>query len=112
MEVNVIGEEDSGNLKSVPLGSSIALVASKKPDLEASSNSKKCVKTVLLTFAQDGYDLAKQVACQIRSLNLGIGVVVLEENSDELEFCPESIYRWFHEVWLLPKFLTNYSQFY
>ena len=56
------------------------------------------MKTVILTFAQDGYQLAKQVATQIRSLNLGIGVLILEENREELEFCSESIYRWYQEV--------------
>ena len=56
-------------------------------------------KYVMLTFAEDGYELAKKVAARIRSLpHLGIGVLILEENRNELEFCTESIYRWYQEV--------------
>ena len=109
MEVSVVGEADPENLKSVPLRSSAPMAVNKNIDdrscssLHSFGNGDDCVKknyikTVLLTFAQDGYQLAKQVATQIRSLNLGIGVLILEENREELEFCSESIYRWYQEV--------------
>lgn len=104
MEVSVVGEADSENLKSVPTSSALATVNRSIVEHCGSTTvigdvvKKNYMKTVLLTFAQDGYELAKQVARQIRSLNLGIGVLILEENREELEFCGESIYRWYQEV--------------
>ena len=78
----MVGEADVANLESAPV--------------LGSRNSDK--KTVLLTFAQDGRELAYEVAHEIRSLDLGIGVVILEENEAEMDACSESIYRWFLEV--------------
>ncbi|KAI9563518.1 hypothetical protein GHT06_010981 [Daphnia sinensis] len=110
MEVSITGEGDPENLQSVPLGSSIPSVANHKAsENKQSCGKKKLTKTVLLTFTQDGYDLAKNVAFQIRSLNLGIGVLILEENRDELEFCSESIYRWYQEVdYVIPIITEGY----
>ncbi|XP_057376689.1 uncharacterized protein LOC130697912 [Daphnia carinata] len=110
MEVSITGEGDPENLKSVPLRTSIISVANHKASDDTNScDKKKLMKTVLLTFTQDGYDLAKNVAFQIRSLNLGIGVLILEENRDELEFCSESIYRWYQEVdYVIPIITKGY----
>ncbi len=112
MEVSVVGEADSDNLKSVPVSSSVLAAVNRNIVDHCGSAvigdvvKKNYMKTVLLTFAQDGYELANQVARQIRSLNLGIGVLILEENREELEFCGESIYRWYQEASL------NLSQVY
>lgn len=87
---NFVGEADVGNLESEP-------VLLKSSDT-IYSGKNKLKKTVLLTFAQDGRELAFKVAREIRSLDLGIGVVILEENEEEMDACSESIYRWFLEV--------------
>lgn len=110
MEVSITGESDTENLKSIPLGSSVALKVNHiSSDKTKSSDKKNLIKTILLTFTQDGYDLAKDIAGQIRSLNLGIGVLILEENRDELEFCSESIYRWYQEVdYIIPVITEGY----
>jgi hypothetical protein len=89
MAFSISGEADPENLKSVPLGSS-PLPIENNFQKDSEKKKMKYSKTVLLTFTQDGYEIAQQVARQIRSLNLGIGVLILEENRDELEFCGES----------------------
>ena len=107
MEFSITEEDDTENLKSVPLGSSLSPPIENK--LQNDFNKKKYKKTVLLTFTQDGYEIANQVALQIRSSNLGIGVLILEENRDELEFCGESIYRWYQEVdYVIPIITEEY----
>ena len=96
--VNIIGDEDTETSDSVPLTKSSADESIDQQKTQKIQKKKKYVKTVLLTFAQDGYDLAKRIAQQIRSLDLGIGVLILEEHRDEVETCGDSIFRWFHEV--------------
>jgi hypothetical protein len=110
MEFSITGEGDPENLKSVPLGSSLLPpIENKLQNDSKGSDKKKYKKTVLLTFTQDGYEIANQVARQIRSSNLGIGVLILEENRDELEFCGESIYRWYQEVdYIIPIITEEY----
>ncbi|EFX82465.1 hypothetical protein DAPPUDRAFT_302514 [Daphnia pulex] len=110
LEFSITGEGDPENLKSVPLGSSLSPPLENKLQIDSNgSDKKKYKKTVLLTFTQDGYEIANQVARQIRSSNLGIGVLILEENRDELEFCGESIYRWYQEVdYIIPIITEEY----
>lgn len=92
----VAGEADMPNgLMDAPLPQAPFVEAIQQANNQMRNNIRK---TFLLTFAQDGYELAKQVAQQIRNLNLGLGVLILEENEDELEFNSESIYRWYQEV--------------
>ena len=67
-------------------------------DLKKKLNKIEIKKVVMLTFAQDGYELALKVAERIRNLGLGFGVLILEENAEELKLCPEAIYRWYQEV--------------
>lgn len=93
---SIVGEADVGNLECSPFRRSDSSLSQTKSLDE--KKDVKCKKTVLLTFAQDGYELAKEVARRIRNLNIGIGVVILEENSDELDYCCDNIYRWFLEV--------------
>jgi hypothetical protein len=108
MAFSISGEADPENLKSVPLGSS-PLPIENNFQKDSEKKKMKYSKTVLLTFTQDGYEIAQQVARQIRSLNLGIGVLILEENRDELEFCGESIYRWYQEVdYIIPIITEEY----
>ena len=101
MEIVVCGEPDLGNLESVPCRNS-SPDEKEWMDLKQknanNSDKSKLKKTVMLTFAQDGREIAYQVAERIRSLNLGIGVLILEENEDEMDSCSDSIYRWFLEV--------------
>ena len=109
MAFSISGEADPENLKSVPLGSSPTLPIENNFEKDSEKKKMKYSKTVLLTFTQDGYEIAQQVARQIRSLNLGIGVLILEENRDELEFCGESIYRWYQEVdYIIPIITEEY----
>nr|CAH0101877.1 unnamed protein product [Daphnia galeata] len=91
MAFSISGEADPENLKSVTLGSSPSLPIENNFQKESEKKKMKYSKTVLLTFTQDGYEIAQQVARQIRSLNLGFGVLILEENRDELEFCGEKV---------------------
>lgn len=95
--LHIVGEEDpesSDLLQAIPTNVSL------KYDTDG-QKKKRYTKTILLTFAQDGYELAKKVAQQMRSLNLGLGILILEEHRDELEFCGDSLFRWFHEVRIL-----------
>lgn len=96
---SIVGEADVGNLECAPFPRSHSSL-SQGNSLLVDPNKKevKLKKAVLLTFAQDGYEIAKEVARQIRNLNLGIGVLILEENRDELDYCCDNIYRWFLEV--------------
>lgn len=91
---SIVGEADIGNLECSPYPrAESSLLQAKSPK---EKKETKCRKTVLLTFAQDGYETAKEVARQFRNLN--VGVVILEENRDELDYCCDNIYRWFLEV--------------
>ena len=89
-----VGEADVANLESTPVLCYTSLS-------QTDSGKKKLKKTVLLTFAQDGRELAYKVAREIRRLDLGIGVLILEENEGEMDACSESIYRWFLEVFYI-----------
>lgn len=94
MVVRVEGQPDMPNLESSPF----VMMGSSPPTKELSPTRIR--KYVMLTFAQDGYELAKEVAALARTSlsHLGLGILILEENREELEFCTESIYRWYQEV--------------
>ena len=87
-----VGEADVANLESTPVLCNTSLS-------QTDSGKKKLKKVVLLTFAQDGRELAYEVTREIR--HLGIGVLILEENEEEMDACSESIYRWFLEVFYI-----------
>ena len=89
-----VGEADVANLESAPVLCNTSLS-------QTVSGKKKLKNTVLLTFAQDGRELAYKVAREIRRLDLGICVLILEENEEEMDACSESIYRWFLEVFYI-----------
>lgn len=91
---SIVGEADIGNLECSPFSRADSSLSQAKTPEE--KKETRCKKTVLLTFAQDGYEMAKEVARQFRNLN--VGVVILEENRDELDYCCDNIYRWFLEV--------------
>ena len=89
-----VGEAEVANLESAPVLCNTSLS-------QTVYGKKKLKKIFLLTFAQDGRELAYKVARQIRRLDLGIGVLIVEENEEEMNACSESIYRWFLEVFYI-----------
>ena len=92
--VHFVGEADNGNLENSPT----TTMSHAKNSKEGKTPSKRPNKVVLLTFVDDGYDVAMEVAEIFRSSTPKIGVLILERNKEYLETSITGIHRWFNEV--------------
>ena len=108
--VHFVGEADNGNLENSPT----TTMSHTKNSKEGKTPSKRPNKVVLLTFVDDGYDVAMEVAEIFRSSTPKIGVLILERNKEYLETSITGIHRWFNEVQksLSRKKLFSHLKFY
>ncbi len=102
--IRVVGEADSGNLESAVRRDSSACqkeraAAEKVHSRDQPSKKKKNKsKVVLLTFADDGHELAMAAAEAFRNATPSVGVLILERNKEQLQTSSTAIHRWFNEV--------------
>lgn len=111
--IRVVGEADSGNLESAVRRDSSACqkeraAAEKVHSRDQPSKKKKNKsKVVLLTFADDGHELAMAAAEAFRNATPSVGVLILERNKEQLQTSSTAIHRWFNEVDYIVPIITD-----